>query len=103
MQSSCAQVRSILSSASWTTGIERPAAYRCTTATKISSVAAPIRNAISHSSRWSRNFIAPPLKRRASVVADGPVSRLEAGFFVDLGDRVLADPRLVLLVHANER
>src|SRR5215813_6525689 len=106
MQSSCAQDRSILSSRSCTTGIDMPAKCRWITATKISTVAPPIRNEISHSSRWSRIF-----KTFLPWQAPAPVlwrsrrgrSGLEARLLVDRFDDVLADARLVLLVHGHER
>src|SRR6185437_14329244 len=43
--------------------IERPVPYRCTTATKMSAVAAAIRAAINHSSKWSSVRLSTPSKR----------------------------------------
>src|SRR5205814_6034881 len=91
----------------------------CMTATKMTSVAAPIRNAISHSSRWSRIFTGPfssrhcrPARwRHLHLSADhrdaaGPRpvrSRLESRVLVHLGEDLLADARLVFLVNGHER
>src|SRR5947208_11783056 len=70
---------------------------------KISSVAAPIRNAISHSSRWSRTFTPSPLAQYWTTPRPRQYElRLEAGFPVHLGEGVLADPRLVVLVDGDE-
>src|SRR5512135_3769210 len=55
----------------------------------ISSVAPPIRSAISHSSRWSR----------ALSIRSG----LETGFAVDGLDDVLADAALHLAMHRQQR
>src|SRR5713101_3144132 len=61
---------------------------------KMRPVAAAMRNAISHSSRWSRIFIAmAPLLDPA---------RVEARFLVDRLDEILADARLVLLVDLDQ-
>src|SRR6185437_13060856 len=81
---------------------------------KISSVAAPIRNAISHSSRRSSTFsmrISPDAntsRRRVGVAvaicrySRRPLLRLEPCFLVDQCERFLADPRLVLLVDRHD-
>src|SRR6185503_14159553 len=72
-------------------------------------VAPAMSEAISHSSRWSRTFsMAPPRGRTARGTRPGPalglqLVRVEARRLVDGLDQVLADARLVLLVHLDER
>src|SRR6266699_2269623 len=92
------------------------------TATKMTSVAAPMRNAISHSSRWSRIFTGPfssrrclparwrhlHLYRRITAMPPGHDrwsvrSRLESRVLVHLSEDLLADARLVFLVNGHER
>src|SRR6516225_4106085 len=103
------------------------------TATKMSSVAPPIRIAINHSSRRSSSFIGVPFSRplqgsesrknktppgwqgrsgviHCAVSSTSPrgglaLSRLrfEACFLVHLCDGVLADARFVLFVDRNQR
>src|SRR2546421_9115270 len=109
MQSSCAQERLSDSSQSCSTGIGRPAAYRCTTAMKTIIVAAAIRKAISHSSRRARNLsmrsswtlaaadvsdAKTPLRalRPGSGVQRVSLLRLESGVLVNGLDDILADP-----------
>src|ERR1700674_2000574 len=119
MQSSCAQERLSDSSQSCSTGIGRPAGYRCTTAMKTIIVAAAIRKAISHSSRRSRNVSmrsswTPSLRMfrckdaTAGVASDSGVRRLsllrlESGVLVNGLDDVLADPAFLLFVDCEQR
>src|SRR2546421_1730182 len=119
MQSSCAQERLSDSSQSCSTGIGRPAAYRCTTAMKTIIVAAAIREAISHSSRRSRNLsmrsswtvslrMFPMQRRHCGLASASGVLRvsllgLESGVLVNGLDDVLADPAFLLFVHCEQR
>src|SRR5437763_16467007 len=88
------------------------------TATKMMIVASPIRVEISHSSRWSRTFIAGSEQALRCRRTDSPRSaardqagmpavrsglgRIEAGLLVDRLNDVGADARLHLLVHLDE-
>src|SRR4051794_14179954 len=73
----------------------------------MTSVAAPMRKAISHSSRRSRIFTRSPPGHAARADASSarvpPSLRLEPRGAVHLLDDVLADARLVFLVHGQER
>src|SRR5258707_673685 len=66
----------------------------------MSSVAAAMRKAISHSSRWSRTLPARAvIFKRESL----QLVRVEPGFPVDRLDEILADARPGFLVHLHER
>src|SRR6476469_2857320 len=92
MHSSWAQDRLTVSSQSWNAGHGTPHASRPPTATKMTIVAAPMRKAINHSSRWSSAFI-EVLQLRG----------VEPRLFVDLLDQRFSDARFALAMHLDER
>src|SRR4051812_40439613 len=99
MHSSCAQLTSMRIVKSCTQGT--PDRKRCSTAAKITSVAAPMRKAISHSSKWSSMRLSMMSLRLACVVA--LLRRDEAGGLVGGVDGRLAHARFHFLVHRQQR
>src|SRR5512141_61998 len=69
----------------------------------MTSVAAAMRKAMNHSSRWSSAFRNMAAGRVRSIQVRSQLVRVEPGFLVDRLDEVLAHARLVLLVHLDER
>src|ERR1700737_3130940 len=101
--------------------IETPVPYRCSTAAKISAVAAAMRVAISHSSKWSSarlstlNTLSPPVSGRNGRECDHsrpfsccyakgrPSVHLDVKFFGDQVEHLLPDTALGPIIGRRHR